>query len=71
MEPIEVLVPLEHNGQRLDRFLVSVLERHSRSQIQKLIADGRVTVDRRDARANLAMRQGDVVIVTAMSWCNV
>lgn len=63
MEPIEVLVPLEHNGQRLDRFLVSVLERHSRSQIQKLITDGRVTVDRRDARANLAMRQGDVVTV--------
>jgi DNA invertase Pin-like site-specific DNA recombinase len=31
----------EHEGQRLDRFLVSVLESHSRSQIQRLIADVR------------------------------
>jgi 23S rRNA-/tRNA-specific pseudouridylate synthase len=31
-------------GQRLDRFLVSVLGDYSRSQIQKLIADGRVRV---------------------------
>ena len=32
------------DGQRLDRFLVSVLAEHSRSQIQKLIADGHVTL---------------------------
>ena len=63
MEPIEVVVPPENDSQRLDRFLTSVLERHSRSQIQKLIADGRVTVDQRDARANLAVRKGDRVTV--------
>jgi 23S rRNA pseudouridine1911/1915/1917 synthase len=63
VEPIEFIVPAEFNGQRLDRFLVSVLEQHSRSQIQKLIADGHVTLPRRDARANLAVHEGDRVAV--------
>ena len=63
MRPIEFLVPSDFNGQRLDRFLVSVLEGHSRSQIQKLIADGFVALDRREARANLAVREGDRVAV--------
>jgi 23S rRNA pseudouridine1911/1915/1917 synthase len=63
VEPLELVVPAESDGQRLDRFLVSVLEQQSRSQIQKLIADGRVAVDRRDARANLAVRTGDRITV--------
>ena len=63
MDHIELIVPSEYDGQRLDRFLVSVLEHQSRSHIQKLIAAGRVTVDRRAARANLAMREGDKVTV--------
>lgn len=61
--PLEFTVPPEFNGERLDRFLVSVLESHSRSQIQKIIADGHVTLDRREARANLAMREGERVTV--------
>ncbi|MBF8299904.1 MAG: Pseudouridine synthase, partial [Acidobacteria bacterium] len=63
MRPLDFVVPSDFNGQRLDRFLVSVLERHSRSQIQKLIADGHVTIDRREARPNLAMREGERVTV--------
>ena len=63
MEPIEFIVPAEYNGQRLDRFLVLVLEQHSRSQIQKLIAEGHVTLPRREARANLAVHEGDRVTV--------
>lgn len=63
MRPLEFTVAPDFNGQRLDRFLVSVLERHSRSQIQKLIADGHVTIDRREARPNLAMREGERVTV--------
>ena len=39
MESTELTVPAEYDGQRLDRFLVSLLEGQSRSQIQKLIAD--------------------------------
>ena len=59
----QFIVPAEFDGERLDRFLVSVLADHSRSQIQKLISDGRVTLDRKDARANLALRPGDRVTV--------
>ncbi len=63
MESIEFIVPAEYDGQRLDRFLVLVLEQHSRSQIQKLIALGHVTLPRKEARANLAVHEGDRVTV--------
>ena len=59
----EYTVPAESAGHRLDRFLVSVLADHSRSQIQKLIAEGHVRVATRDARSNLAVRAGDRVEV--------
>ena len=57
----EFIVPPEFEGQRLDRFLVSVLEGQSRSQVQKLIDGGHVRVDRKAAKSNLAMREGDRV----------
>ena len=63
MEPLAFTVPPDFDGQRLDRFLVWVLEAHSRSQVQKLIGDGHVTTDRRKARANLAMRTGERVTI--------
>ena len=56
-------VPPEYEGQRLDRFLVSVLGDLSRSQIQRLIADGHVAVPNRSAKANLALHEGDRVSV--------
>jgi 23S rRNA pseudouridine1911/1915/1917 synthase len=59
----EFTVPPDYHGQRLDKFLVFVLEGQSRSQVQKLIEDGHVTVDRKAARSNLAMRAGDRVTV--------
>jgi 23S rRNA pseudouridine1911/1915/1917 synthase len=59
----ECTVTAESAGQRLDRFLVSVLADHSRSQIQKLIADGRVRVGAREVRPNLAVHAGDRVRV--------
>ncbi len=63
MSASEFVVPPEFHGQRLDRFLASVLDSHSRSQVQKLIADGRVTLERREPRANLAMREGEKITV--------
>jgi 23S rRNA pseudouridine1911/1915/1917 synthase len=68
----DFVVPSEFEGERLDRFLVSVLADRSRSQVQRLIADGHVTIrtaGRRTAaaatqpRANLSMHEGDVVSV--------
>jgi 23S rRNA pseudouridine1911/1915/1917 synthase len=67
---IELIVPSEFDGQRLDRFLVSVVEGRSRSQIQRLIEDGCVQVRRGgpsgaagSARPNLPVRTGDQVTV--------
>jgi 23S rRNA pseudouridine1911/1915/1917 synthase len=65
MDVLEFSVPAEFDQQRLDRFLVSVLDGYSRSQIQRLIDAGHVSVaGRPDARANLAVKAGTVVLVT-------
>jgi 23S rRNA pseudouridine1911/1915/1917 synthase len=71
--PLQFEVPAEYDGERLDRFLVSVLPEQSRSQIQRLIADGHVFLQpaggaeqsppRRRAKPNLAVRDGDRVSV--------
>jgi 23S rRNA pseudouridine1911/1915/1917 synthase len=63
LPPTEFVVPADADGQRLDRFLVSVLEELSRSQIQKLIVDGHVTLARGEAKANFSVRVGDRVTV--------
>lgn len=60
---MEFTVPADYEGERLDKFLVSVLEGQSRSQIQKLIEDGRVSLDRKTPKANLALREGDRLTV--------
>ena len=66
------VVPLDADGERLDRFLVASLPGQSRSQVQKLIADGHVAVTRSTARErleaqalrpNLTLHQGDAVKV--------
>jgi 23S rRNA pseudouridine1911/1915/1917 synthase len=54
-------VPDDGDGARLDHFLVSVLAEHSRSQLQRLIKDGQVQVNGRPAKANRAMKAGEVV----------
>ena len=58
----------EFDGQRLDRFLVAVLADQSRSQLQRLIADGHVTVTTasgraKTAKANLALKEGDRILL--------
>ncbi len=53
------------DGVRLDRFLVSVLAEHSRSQIQRLIKDGHVQVGGRPAKANQPVKTGQLVAVHA------
>jgi len=50
-------------GQRLDRFLASVLGTYSRSQIQRLIEEGRVQVAGRAGKSNQAVKAGQVVTI--------
>ena len=68
--PNDLVVPAEFDGQRLDRFLVSVVEGRSRSQVQRLIEAGCVQLRRggpagaaASVRANLPVRTGDCVTV--------
>ena len=61
---IETLtVPDESDGVRLDRFLASVVGGLSRSQIQRLIKDGRVQVAGGPAKANLQVKTGQSVTI--------
>jgi 23S rRNA pseudouridine1911/1915/1917 synthase len=75
---VEFSVPPDYDGQRIDRFLVSVLADYSRAQIQRLIVDGHVSVRRPSPRggapsgppttapkANFLVREADQVVVDA------
>jgi 23S rRNA pseudouridine1911/1915/1917 synthase len=58
-----ITVTDDGHGLRLDRFLVSVLPGQSRSQIQRLIKDGRIRVDGREAKANQPVKVDQAVVV--------
>lgn len=60
-ENIELIVPDEHAGWRLDRYLASALPEFSRSRLQALIRAGEVELQGRKVAARQAVRRGDVV----------
>ncbi|MYN64446.1 MAG: RluA family pseudouridine synthase [Acidobacteria bacterium] len=60
-ERIDLDVPADDAGSRLDQFIASRLADRTRSQIQRLIREGRVEIDRTAARPGTAVRSGDVV----------
>jgi 23S rRNA pseudouridine1911/1915/1917 synthase len=60
---VHVIVPDDGEGVRLDRFLVSILPEHSRSQIQRLIKDGHILVAGREARSNQPVKTGQDITV--------
>lgn len=62
-EHVDLEVPDDDAGSRLDRFLAARLGGRTRSQIQRLIREGRVGLDRTAARPGTAVRAGDVVRV--------
>ncbi len=62
-ESVHLTVTAEHDGLRLDRFLTDEVNGLSRSRIQQLIRDGRVTVGGRLAKPSVAIREGDTVQV--------
>jgi len=61
---VEFDVPADHDGQRLDRVLVSMLAEHSRAQLQRLITDGCIRLRGSVAlKPNTIVREGDHVEV--------
>ena len=53
----------ENDGLRLDSWLSGKLSGVSRSYVQKLIEDGKVTVDGKNIKANYRLKTGDRVSV--------
>jgi len=61
---IEVSVPSEAAGERLDRFLAQALPQFSRARLQDLIRSGAVTWQGKKPRPREAIQAGDVVRLT-------
>lgn len=59
----QLLVENESEGSRLDAYLASVFEDHSRSYFQKLIKDGRVLVNSAAVKPSFEVREDDEVTV--------
>jgi 23S rRNA pseudouridine1911/1915/1917 synthase len=60
----QITVTAEHDGLRLDKLLADEIPGHSRSQIQRLIEEGRVTLPRVSrVKSNTVVRSGDVVTI--------
>lgn len=57
------LVQEKHSGERIDKFLVGVMENVSRTDVQKLIAAGEVKVGGAPASKNFRVETGMVVVV--------
>ena len=57
------LVEEQHSGERIDKFLVGVMDNVSRTDIQKLIAAGEVKVGGAPASKNFRVESGMVVVV--------
>lgn len=65
MSPVlRITIPISRDGERLDRALATLQPELSRTAVQTLIKDGRVTVNGRAARAALKVSAGDALIVT-------
>jgi 23S rRNA pseudouridine1911/1915/1917 synthase len=59
----ELIVENEHDGLRLDHFLTTVLSSQSRSQVQRLIKEGRVKGHAGTLRASTPVRAGERYVV--------
>lgn len=63
MEAHRLEVSAEEAGVRVDRYLTGVLAGQSRSQVQRLIKEGKVTIEGLVVRANRAVHAGDTIVI--------
>src|SRR6266481_1866060 len=62
-ERIEIVVPAEQAGARLDRFLAQELAEISRTRIQELMNEGRVLVDGAAMKPSHKVEEGATIVV--------
>lgn len=63
-DPVELLVKVKAEGMRLDHYLPIFFNDSSRSELQRAIAGGHVTVNGRAAKASYKVRNDDKLVVT-------
>jgi len=63
-ETIRLQIPEEHRGKRLDAVLTVLLPDHSRSAIQKWLAQGRVALSAGEAKKKFKVAGGETVEIT-------
>lgn len=56
-------ITLEQPGERLDRALVNALSDISRTQVQRLLKEGHITINGAQAKANLRLEGGEEAVV--------
>nr|WP_300090524.1 RluA family pseudouridine synthase [Sedimentibacter sp.] len=57
----ETVIVADKNGERIDVYISSSLEDMSRNSVQKLIADGMVTVNEKTVKSNYKTRENDTI----------
>ena len=61
--PLQILVPEEAAGLRLDQFLATRIPEVSRARVQQLLAEEKALVDRSPAKPSLKLRGGEEITV--------
>lgn len=64
MNSYDFYIDEEESGERIDKYLRTLMPDFSRSYIQKMIADGHVLADGRSLKANYKIKPGDHLTVT-------
>ena len=65
MQDLRLEVKKEDKGLRLDQYIIKTLGRTiSRSRIQRLIKDGKVSVNQRPAKPHYKVKQRDLLLIS-------
>jgi 23S rRNA pseudouridine1911/1915/1917 synthase len=62
--PVEIKIEETQAGERVDKLVAAVIEKLSRSAVQKLIEEGLVTVNAAPVKASYRLDTGDLVLVS-------
>jgi 23S rRNA pseudouridine1911/1915/1917 synthase len=62
-EGSEIIIIADRNNERLDVYISGQLEDMSRSSVQKLIADGNVTVNNKAVKSNYKVKTNDSIVI--------
>lgn len=59
-----IIITIDNEGQRTDKYISEMLPDISRSYIQKIIKDGKITVNQKTVKANYKLSADDMLCVT-------